>query len=405
MYYLAQTDQLVTDGVIDPAQADEIQSRARAAMIALCVNTLLIAGILAATFGLVVLLASALSVAFCGGLFLATGLLILRYGAALYRMFGNASALIGAGMLISGTAIELVAKVPDQAGALLAIVGAVLSGLFFWRFRAGFVQLRFAYGAVLVMAVALHLFGVYAAAHAFDLSGWPMPIVHFYAFAAIAALGLTLDLRIITALAIVPFAQMINTGTYYFTAAYVFYSPESTLSILQMSALIAACLWMTGRGSPALARQAGVLMIMAFIVANLCFLVGSIWGDIVGERLWGPVYGDFDGDWDAYGAARDAFRAQAISISEGVYSIVWALLLAGLIVWAALANKRGMFNAAMTFAGIHGYTQMFESFYDEPLAYVIGGLVAIPLAFGLWRLNNAWFKPQSPASTHEGREW
>ncbi len=398
MYYVAQTDQLVSDGVINTSQADEIQSRARAAMIALCVNTLLIAGILAATLGLVFFLASAASVAVCGGLFLGSGLLILRYGAELYRMFGNASALIGAGMLISGTGIELADKVPDIAGLAMATIGAVLGGLFFWRFRMGFTRLRFAYGAVLVMAAALHLTGVYAAAAEFNLDGWPMPFIHLYVFAVIAALGLTLDLRIITALAIVPFAQMLDTGTYYFTAAYVFYSPESTLSILQLGALVAVCLWVAGRGGPALSRQAGVLMIMAFVVANLCFLVGSIWGDVVGSSYWGPVYADFAGDWTAYNDARDAFRAQAFTISEGVYSIVWALLLAGLIVWAAMANKRGMFNTAMTFAGIHAYTQMFESFYDEPLAYVIGGLAAIPLAFGLWRLNNAWFKPLKPAS-------
>jgi hypothetical protein len=399
MYYVAQTDKLVADGVINAVQADEIKSRARSAMIALCVNSLLIAGILAATFGLVFLLASAASVAVCGGLFLGAGLLILRKGDALYRMFGNASALIGAGMLIAGTAFELLDKTPDFAGILLAFIGAVLAGLFFWRFRAGFARLRFAYGAVLVMAVAIHVFGVYDIVHEFGLSGWPMPLIHFYVFAAIAALGLTLDLRILTALAIVPFAQMIDTGTYYFTAAYVFYSPESTLSILQMSALIGACLWVAGRAGPALARQAGILMIMAFVVANLCFLVGSIWGDVVGESLWGPDYRDFSGDWDAYRAAADAYRLQVISISEHVYAIVWAVLLGALIVWAALSNRRGMFNAAMTFAGIHAYTQMFESFYDEPLAYVIGGLAAIPLAFGLWQLNNAWFKPLSPAST------
>lgn len=399
MYYIAQTDQLVADGILDLSQAAEIQTRARAAMIALCVNTLLIAGILAATFGLVFLLASALSVAICGGLFLAAGLLILRYGADLYRMFGNASALIGAGMLISGTAIELASKVPDLAGLLLLLIGAVLAGLFYWRFRAGYARLRFAYGAVLVMAIAMHLFGVYLAAYTYDLSGWPMPLVHFYAFGVIAALGLTLDLRIITALAIVPFAQMLDTGTAYFSAAYVFYSPEPTLSILQMSALIGACLSVAHRAGPALVRQAGIMMVMAFIVANMCFLVGSIWGDVIGERLWGPVYRDFTGDWTAYSDARDAFRAQAITISEGVYSVVWALLLAGLIVWAAMSNRRGMFNTAMTFAGIHAYTQMFETFYDEPLAYVVGGLAAIPLAFGLWRLNNAWFKPLSPAAT------
>ncbi|MBS8271555.1 hypothetical protein DYI26_23045, partial [Halomonas litopenaei] len=187
-------------------------------------NSLLIAGILAATLGLVFLLASAASVAVCGGLFLGAGLLILRKGAALYRMFGNASALIGAGMLISGTAIELLDKIPDRAGILFALIGAVLAGLFFWRFRAGLVQLRFAYGAVLVMAAALHLVGVYGAADQFDLAGWPMPLIHFYVFAAIAALGLTLDIRFITALAIIPFGQMLDTGTYYFTAAYVFYS-------------------------------------------------------------------------------------------------------------------------------------------------------------------------------------
>ncbi|PJI86479.1 hypothetical protein BC777_2849 [Yoonia maricola] len=398
MYYVAQTDQLIADGVINPAQADEIQSRARAAMIALCVNSLLIAGILAATLGLVFYLASALSVAVCGSLFLGAGLLILRYGDALYRMFGNASALIGAGMLISGTGFELADKVPDIAGIAMAIVGAVLAVLFLWRFRAGFAQLRFAYGAVLVMAVALHLTGIYHAAYEVDLAGWPMPLIHLYVFAVVAVLGLTLDLRIVTAFAIVPFAQMLDTGTYYFTAAYVFYSPESTLSILQMSVLIGACLWLAGRGHAALARQAGVLMIMAFVVANLCFLVGSIWGDDVGSHMFGPQRADFD-DWRAYREVAQAYRETLPHISEGAYSIVWALLLGGLIIWAAMSNRRGMFNAAMTFAGIHAYTQMFESFSDEPLAYVIGGLAAIPLAFGLWRLNNAWFKPLTPAST------
>ncbi|MFO8127241.1 hypothetical protein [Yoonia sp.] len=54
---------------------------------------------------------------------------------------------------------------------------------------------------------------------------------------------------------------------------------------------------------------------------------------------------------------------------------------------------------AMIFAGIRAYTQMSESFSGGPRAYVIGGPAAIPLAFGLWRLNNAWFKPLSPAGT------
>ena len=58
-----------------------------------------------------------------------------------------------------------------------------------------------------------------------------------------------------------------------------------------------------------------------------------------------------------------------------------------------------MYNAALTFAAIHAYTQFFESFWDQPLAYVIGGLTAIPLAWGMWRLNHwlvARTKPATP---------
>lgn len=135
---------------------------------------------------------------------------------------------------------------------------------------------------------------------------------------------------------------------------------------------------------------------MAFITANLCFLVGSLWGDVVGSDIWGP--GRFrwqDGaDYDSYSAARDAFAASALTISANVYSIVWAVVLVAAAAWAAQTNRRGVFNAAMTFGAIHAYTQAFETFYDEPLAYVIGGLAAIPLAWGLWRLN-ARFEAQS----------
>jgi hypothetical protein len=73
-----------------------------------------------------------------------------------------------------------------------------------------------------------------------------------------------------------------------------------------------------------------------------------------------------------------------------MYSIVWAILLILAAFWSAHTNRRGIFNAAMTFGAIHAYTQVFETFYNEPLAYVIGGLAAIPLAWGLWRLNNVF---------------
>ena len=394
MYYVAETGKLVADGVINPAQAAEIKHRARGAMIALCVNTLLIAGILAATLGLVFYLASALSVALCGGLFLGVGLLILRFGTPVYRMFGNASALIGAGMLISGSGIELMDKHPDVAGAVMFAMGGIIAGLCAWRFTVALAHLRFSYGAVLLMGAAMHLCGAYVFADDYSptYAHWVAPVVNFYAFAIVAACGMLLDVRLVTALAIAPFAQMLDAGTGYFHAAYVFYSPESALTILQMSVLIGVSLWAANRWTGRIARNFGILAVMAFIVASLAFLVGSLWGDVVGETLWGPGRYVYNDDYDKWQRAHEAFVANAFVISEHVFSIVWAVILIGLIVWAAMTNRRGLFNAGMTFAGIHAYTQMFESFYDQPLAYVIAGLAAIPLAFGLWRLNHIWFE-------------
>ena len=71
MHVVADTDQLVADGVITQPQAEEIRARARDTMVTLAVNTLLCAGIIAATAGFIFWLADALSVAVLGGLMLA----------------------------------------------------------------------------------------------------------------------------------------------------------------------------------------------------------------------------------------------------------------------------------------------------------------------------------------------
>ena len=110
MHAIADTDQLVADGVIDAAQAQEIEARARDTMVTLAINAVLCFGIIAATGGLIFWLADALSVALFGGLALALGAGILSRGGTGFAMFGNAAALIGAGMLLGGAAIELLYK-------------------------------------------------------------------------------------------------------------------------------------------------------------------------------------------------------------------------------------------------------------------------------------------------------
>lgn len=389
MAHVIQTETLVEEGVISPDQGAIIARRSRQVMVSLVINAVLCFGIIAAAAGFIGLLADALAVAIVGGLFLGIGTAILIKTSDLYRMFGTASALIGAGMLTGGASIEIIDIFGEQSGGfalmVLGLVGALLAAFFN---RNGPEHTGFLTGSLLLMTGAMHIGGLYLWAGSADISGIIVPMLHFYVAAAIFAAGMFIDVRFITALAIVPFAQMLDTGTFYFHAMYAFYSPETTLSIVQLAIAMAVCVAVAGMLTDRFRRHTHMFGIMAFIVANLCFLVGSLWGDVVGSHIWGPGYRDYSDDYDTYRDAVDAFEASTLIITEHVYSIVWAILLIAAAFWSAHTHRRGIFNAAMTFGAIHAYTQAFETFYDEPLAYVIGGLAAIPLAWGLWRLND-----------------
>ena len=388
MPYVANTEKLTADGVITEPQAREIERRSRDLMVQLAINSFLCAGIIAATFGLIFWLADPLWVSVSGGLGLILGLFILAQGSENLKMFGNAAALIGAGLLIGGAGIELVDKYEDIAGPTMFAGGALLTLISAWRMKTGALTARFVTGSILLMGLALHLTGLFFWLNEAGVTGLSVSVAWGYAALAIAAAGVFTDVRLVTALAIAPFAQLLDTGTAYFHAAYVFYSPEPTLSIIQMVLLIIACLWVFKTQSDRYGRHAMILAILAFVVANLCALVGSLWGDWIGDELWQNAWRKENGwDWEAMRDARDVWQASAIYISEHVFTAVWALALIATIAWAAFANHRGLFNTAMTFAGLHAYTQLFESFGDEPWAWAIGGLAAIPAAWGLWKLD------------------
>lgn len=394
MHYLADTDRLVAEGVLTADQARIIRLRSRDAMIALVVNSVLCAGILAAAAGFIFWLADPVTVAVTGLLFLGAGIAVLARAGRLYAMLGHAAALIGAGMLAGGATIELVDKLGGAAaGGVLLALGAAIAVVAEGMRRRLPATLGFLFGAILVMGAAMHLVGLYQSLEASGTRGLPVALVHLYAAVVVGGVGMLVDVRLLTALAILPFAQMLDTSTAYFGAAYAFISPEPTLSILQMTVLALGCLWLRSRSLDRIGRHAGILGIMAVVVGNLCFLVGSIWGDVVGSHIWFAAADT--GDWEAMDKAQAEFAATTLSISAEVYSIIWAVVLAVLLFWAAAYNRRGIFNAALTFAAIHAYTQMFESFGDEPLAYVVGGLAAIPLAWGAWRINQRF--PGAPA--------
>ncbi len=396
--HVVDTVKLVAEGVLTPAQGALIAERSRSAMVALAVNTVLCFGIAAAGAGFIVLLGSPGAVAVTGAAFLGLGIAILLRGGGMVRMFGTAAALIGAVMLTGGATLQIMASLSvGQAAITLTGLGAVLaagSGLTLWQGpeRTGFIA-----GTVLLIGLGLHLYGLDAWLTEAGVTGPALALASLYAATLLALAGWLTDVRLVTALAIVPFAQMLDTGSSYFHATYVFFSPEPTLSILQMGALVALCLWGMARGGARTARHLGILAIMGFIIGNLCFLTASIFGDVVGGS-WvpGADWSDPDMTYEAREAMETAFRAHALVIPAGVFAVVWAALLALGAWWAAKNGQRGLFNASVTFGAIHAYTQVFESFADQPLAWIAGGLTAIPLAWGMWRLD-AQFRPDGAA--------
>lgn len=389
MPVVADLETLLADGVLTPAQAEELRRRARGTMIRLAVNTLLSGGILISAAGLVVLLADPLAVAIVGAALCSGGLLALGRASAVWRMFALAGFLIGAGMLVGGATIEIIDKLPPVAAAVVGLIaGGAMALAGAAVLQAGRKGFGFVAGIGLLTGVGLHLTGAFALAQLLGLSGVTVVLLHGYATGVLAVAGWTTDVRLVTATAIVPLAQMLETGTAYFHAVYVFYSPEPTLSILQMTLAVAACLWVA-RGRPErFARHAGILAILAAVVANLCFLVGSLWGDRIGESWVRSALEDrHAGDWDAVWQGMEAFRETALFIPAGAFALVWAAVLAVMAAWSSRRGQRGLFNATMTFAAIHAYTQVFSTWGENPIAWVMGGLAAIPLAWGLWRLD------------------
>lgn len=391
MAVLADLNGLVADGVITAAQAHVMRERSRSAMVALVIRLLLCGGVLAAAAGFVAWLQDPVSVALAGFLFLLGGAVVLGVAGPLWRMFGHAAALIGAVMLTGGGLVEALRSFPQpEAGLLPAAAGLLIALPAALLYRSGSERMTFLGGFLLLIGLGLHLTGLGSVLIDQERGGVIPMLFSLYATLILLGAGWFLDLRLITALAIVPFAQVLHTGTDYFHAVFVFYSPEPTLSILQMALGMGLAFWLVQIRPERDARHAGIFAVMAFIVANLCFLVGSLWGDVVGDTLalWRVYDRGADGfSWSAAEEARRAYEARALVIPESVFAVVWALVLAACAISAARMLHRGLFNTALTFGAIHAYTQVFESFGDQPLAWIIGGLAAIPLAWGIWRLN------------------
>jgi len=232
------------------------------------------------------------------------------------------------------------------------------------------------------------------------LSGWggmqfhtmPEPWPHLM-WPVIAVLFITGTIAyrdaLLAALAAIAIGYVLGGSTRYWHASYALVVEEPILSIATFTLLGAATFWFRNRLPLAWQQPATVFWRTSFILANFAFWVGSLWGDYVLDGWLSPTYDRWSADnWKAYEAWRDA----ALFIPETVFVIAWPIVL--LIAVAVGAKTRQLFlvNTALTFLGIHFYTQFHEVMVWSPVGLVIGGLLTITLGLLLVRANLNWLK-------------
>jgi hypothetical protein len=389
MQWLVDIDAAVADGTLTVSVGGELKRRAREVMVGAAINCALFAGVLMVVGGAATWLEDRRALAALGVALAAAGTLMLLRGGPRVRLVANAAAIIGATLAIGASASLLFEWQTERVGIGTAL-GLPTVALGWTLRRLAPVALSVLGGWVLLLGAGVHVAGILTTESELGLE-W---LALHYAGAIAIACGIILDVRIVTAAAIVPLAVSLSSRTFYAHATYSVAIYEVTLTILQMSLFAALALAASLRFKERIARHARTLGQLALIWINMAFWIGSLWGDVVGFYLWGPRWeevtagiGDSGSEYDAWRTAVDAFEAQALAIPADAFAAVWALGILAVGAWGAVTGRRAVFNIAVTFGAIHFYTQYFERLETTPEAITMAGVIAILAAWALWALN------------------
>lgn len=177
--------------------------------------------------------------------------------------------------------------------------------------------------------------------------------------------GIVARSGLLIVLAVLAFSSTLGARTGYMHATYFLGIEEPTLTILVFSALALGAYLLSRMVPRAFERLALQAARASILLVNFGFWIASLWGDS-SERL--------------------GFQAD-----ESVYSILWAVALLAVGVWAARESRRWVVNIAAIFGAIHFYTQWFERLGANPLSVLLAGILALCFAVGLWHFNRALF--------------
>jgi iron complex transport system permease protein len=194
--------------------------------------------------------------------------------------------------------------------------------------------------------------------------------------AALAGASIVARSSLLMAAAVLALGACLGARADYWDATYMLAIYEPSVTIVLFGLLALGAYYLSKSLTAEYERLALTAARTAVFMVNFGFWIGSLWGDnlvLIRSLLRGDPGIDYS--------------TSSQVIPPLVFVIGWAVALLGVGIWGVRANRRWVVNIAAVFAAIHFYTQWFERLGADPLSVLLGGLLVLAFALGLWAFN------------------
>ena len=196
--------------------------------------------------------------------------------------------------------------------------------------------------------------------------------------AALAGASIIVRSSLLMAAAALTLGACLGARAGYWHATYALAIYEPLLTIVLFGLLALGAYYLSKSLTADYERLALVGARTSILMVNFGFWIGSLWGDnllLVRSLLHDDP------------SLPTEYAARSQMIPPLAFVIGWSLALLGVGVWGVRENRRWVVNVAAVFGAIHFYTQWFERLGAEPLSFILGGLLMLAFALGLWAFN------------------